>query len=177
MSIDTTEATPTETAADRPPTTRRLLLVALTIVAALGVGIVLGWALWGSDDSSIDGPGAAEVVVIGGGELTERHAAMLGIGDTLHQAIIEGDGDALAALFVPQGFLTDVRHRLELRVDDGSLAGQINVGPSSSYRVDDRVVIHGDLVIYTGSWGHDFVQVLRFTPSGDVRIITDTLIN
>ena len=32
------------------------------------------------------------------------------------------------------------------------------------------------MVISTGSWGDDFVQVFVFTPGHDVRIITDTLI-
>lgn len=144
------------------------LFVVLLVVAALVAGGVVGWTLRGSGD---DGG-----VIVVGGELSDRQAEMVRVGDEMHRAFIAGDGDAVAALFVPQGFMLDPNHDMELRVDDGSLASQINAGPSPSYQVDEPVVVQGDTVIYTGSWGGDWVHVLLFTSSGDVRIIRDTFI-
>jgi hypothetical protein len=167
MEQATTEAEVTPTGSDRHP-----MIAAVIAVAALLVGFLAGWVLWGPADAS-DG---ADVVVVGGGELTDRQEEMLRVADEAHGAIIEGDGDALAALFVPQGYLRDPGHNMELRVDDGSLASQINAGPAPSYQVDEPIVVHGDMVISTGSWGDDVVHVFLFTPGGDVRIITDTLV-
>ena len=172
MTKESTEQAPTESSVTPTSIERRPLVAVLIAVGALLVGVLAGWVLWGSDDAS-DG---AEVVVVGGGELTDRQEEMLRVVDEAHGAIIEGDGDALAALFVPQGLLRDPNHGMELRVDDGSLAGQINAGPAPSYQVDEPVVVLGDMVISTGSWGDDFVHVFLFTPGGDVRIISDTLI-
>lgn len=153
-----------ETSERSEPRGPHWVLIALVLL----VGGVAGWNLRGSGNDS--------GVIVVGGDLTERQEEMLRVGDEFHRAFIEGDGDVVAALFVSAGVMVDPVNDRELRVDDGSLADQINRGPAPSYRVDQSVVVHGDIVVHTGSWGGDWVHVLVFTSSGDVRIVRDALV-
>ncbi|MGI9645527.1 MAG: hypothetical protein ACR2O6_09490 [Ilumatobacteraceae bacterium] len=145
----------------------RTFVVVLVAVVALVLGGLAGWLLRG-DDGGVD-----DVVVVNGAELTDRQQQMLDIGDEYYTALREGDGDALASLFVPQGYSTI--QGTQFRVDDGSLARVVNGGGNIGLQVYEPVLVFDDTLVYTMNNAGNTIEVMKFTPSGDVLIIRSSV--
>ncbi len=145
------------------------LLVVLIAVVALLLGGLAGWLLRGDDG------GTDDAVVVNGTELTERQEEMLRVGDEYYAAMRDGDGSKLVSLFVPTGYVTFADESPtgtdEYRVDDGSLQATTDQGGMTSLESYEPVLVYDDTLVYAGFYAGGFIEVIEFTPSGEVLIV------
>jgi hypothetical protein len=149
-----------------PPRRNRVLVVLITVVAVV-LAAFIGWTIGGSESEP-------DVYVIGGGELTERQEEMVRVADEFDAALRDGDGEALLALFVPQGVLS-VPGEPAYRADNGTLAEFMENRTRESLVSFPPTLVMGDSVLRYGSYDGEHATLTRFTPSGDVLIIRATL--
>lgn len=169
MGTETLERPVAPTADTHPAHGSRSLVVVLIAVVALLLGGLGGWLLRGDDGGNDD------VIVVNGSELTERQEEMLQIGDEYFAAVRDGDGDTLASLFVPEGYVTFEQMNREARVDDGSLARTVSGGVNPGLEIFEPVLVFGDTLVYTYELAGNTIEVMKFTPSGEVEIIRSTV--
>lgn len=180
------ERTPT---GSRPSVHRWLIAaVAALAVAVIGVG---AWALVErnrADDLSSDlaaaetdlsiaeaqivelESAATDVVVVGGGSLTERQQEMVDlVTGPFMDAWTRGDGDAVAASFAPDAVMYDMEGGEVLSPADGTL--QAFAADWSGIAARPGMLVHGDRVLFVVTLaGIDVGNVLEFTPSGELLI-------
>lgn len=141
---------------------------------ALPAGAAAGWAATERDDGT-----RADVVVAGGGRLTERQQEMASLAQAYVAAWQAGDGAAAAALMTGDAVVTYPRMGLDVRPSDGSLQARIADNPAyQDLRVLAPVLVHADAVHLTGtipSLGVAWASVLEFTVDGPVRIAGETI--
>ena len=146
---------------------RRRVPVVLIALVALVLSALIGWTL-GRPDSE------REVYVIGGGSLTERQEEMIRVADEFDAALRDGDGEALLALYVPQGLLT-VPGEPDLRADDGTLAQFMQNRTRPSLVSFPPTLVMDDSVLRYGSYDGEHATLIRFASNGDVLIIRATV--
>jgi hypothetical protein len=169
MGTETLERPVAQTADTQPTHGSRSLVVVLIAVAALLLGGLGGWLLRGDDG------GTDDVIVVNGSELTERQEQMLQIGDEYFAAVRDGDGETLASLFVPEGYVTFEQINRQARVDDGSLAQIVSGGVNPGLELYEPVLVSDDTLVYTYGLAGDTTEVMKFTPTGEVQIIRSTV--
>lgn len=155
-------------------TNHRWLTAAVVGVVALVMGVA-GGALF-SSGSVGDEPG---VVVVSGGEPTDRQAEMVAIVDDYIAGWQATDGDRVASYMTDDGYVEYIGSLGTYRVADGSLQERISNGPYNTLMrlgpkvvYDDRIVIFGDFQNSSVNW----LSIVQFTRSGDV-LITSEVIN
>ena len=153
---------PVQATEDTAQHDRRPLTIVLVAIIALLLGGLGGWLIRGSDDGGTDD--AIEVVT---GELTDRQQEMLRVADEHYAAFVAGDGEALTALYVPQGVMGDVR------ADDGTMAAAFEgLAPPGRMEMLPPALVFEDNMVRVINWGSTYGIVGHlFTTSGDVLII------
>ncbi len=143
----------------------RLVLPAFGMIVALLFGVLAGYALFGSDDSSSTDP-----VVAGGGDLTPRQEQMVELIRDNADAWRAGDGDAVVAHYAEAG-------RAELlgttiRADDGSLARYVENVSLSGLDVLEPMLVSEDTIVFfhTGVGRGVLTDIMEFTRTGEVLI-------
>lgn len=100
---------------------------------------------------------------------------MLRLGNKYFAAERDGDGDKMVSLFVPQGRVTAPTASLEkaeFRVDDGSLEALVSEATDVGVETYEPVLVFDDTVVYASSRHGGEVDVMKFTPGGDVLILS-----
>lgn len=143
------------------------LLVTLVAVVALVLGGAVGWFVRGDDTS--------DVVLAGDGELTERQLEMVDFMNDYEAAWQRGDGDAVAAMYTPNG--TFVSLGWTYRVDDGSLEAYVEGGGFGGLDVFEPALVHGNELLNFHSFpgAGVFVSSVQFNNSGDLLIVNHTI--
>lgn len=167
MTVERTIERPRVERSATPPTTRRSVFTPIAIVAALIVGLIAGFALWGTDDTDV-----GDAVAAGGVELTARQEQMVDLIDDYVDAWQNGDGDAVAAMFAPEGSLTV--DGTEFPVEDGQLAGYVDRTPTPGLDTLEPVLMSGNTMFNFHTLGGENTlnNVMEFTVNGELLIIS-----
>jgi hypothetical protein len=165
----TTLERPHETIPTRTATTSRSqrswIIVAVIAVLALVLGGVLGYVIRGGDTN-------ADMVIAGGDQMTDRQEQMIEFLDTYEAAWQANDAAQVTASFVPTGTFGALGSE-QLRVDDGSLADYVENSSFSSLDVlRPALVRDNEMVTFHRFGGRTYVEVLTFTPSGDLLLVS-----
>ena len=161
---------PTPTVEETPRHDRRPLIVVLVAIVALLLGALGGWLIWGSDDDAPD-----DAIEVGTGELTDRQQEMVRIADEHEEALRAGDAEALTALYVPQGVLTNAFGEV-YRADDGTMAAMFDVhAPPTLMETLPPTLVFENVTTQVIDWGEGSANgtvLHNFTTSGEVLIIS-----
>ena len=159
--------------------TRRPLGRAVSIVLAaalLAAGFATGWLLRGSDEDSTTSYVVGDAV-IAGDELTDRQWEMVDITKQYVAAFVAKDGDAVASLMVPEGYLAmpTLGDKI-VRASDGSLQEWVEGLGRIPSELQEPIAIDGNQVVLTGRVEDalDWMILIEFTDSGEVQIVSDT---
>ena len=177
QSEETTTATTGSEASER---SRRPFgrVVSVVVVAALlaAVGFAAGWLLRGSDQE----PSTSYVVgdaVIAGDELTDRQWEMVDVTKQYVAAFVAKDGDGVASLMVPEGYLAmpTLGDKI-VRASDGSLQEWVEGLGGVPSELREPIAVEGNQVVLTGRVEEalDWMILIEFTDSGEVQIVSDT---
>lgn len=113
---------------------------------------------------------ATDVVVVGGGSLTERQQEMVDlVTGPYMDAWTRADGNAVAAFYTPDSVIFDIEGGEVLSPADGRL--QAFAAEWKGIAAEPGVLVHGDRVLFVVSLaGIDVGNVLEFTPTGELLI-------
>ena len=114
--------------------------------------------------------GSTNVVVVGGGPLTERQEEMVAlVAGPLNEAWRAADGEAVAGFFVPDGVLYDFEGGEVLTVADGTV--QAFGSRWAGIEFLPEMLVHGDgLIAVVELGGREVGAVTDFTESGELLI-------
>lgn len=147
---------------------RSWMIVAVIAVLALVLGGVLGYVVRGGDTN-------ADIVIAGGDQMTDRQEQMIEFLDAYEAAWQANDAAQVTASFVPTGTFGALDS--ELRVDDGSLADYVeNTSFSSLDVLRPALVRDNEMVTFHQFGGRTYVEVLTFTPSGDLLLVSHDIV-
>lgn len=120
---------------------------------------------------------ATDVVVVGGGSLTERQQEMVDlVTGPYMDAWTRADGEAVAAFYEPDSVVYDIEGGEVLSPADGTL--QAFATEWSGIAARPGLLVHGDRVLGVVSLaGIDVGYVLEFTPSGELLIESQAMYN
>lgn len=150
----------------RALTARTVLVTVLAMLAALLTGTLTGCS---------GGDGAGDVVLAGEGQLTDRQERIADFVAECEKAWQEGDGEAVAAMFTPDGVLTALGE--EYHVADGSLATFVGMQPWSSLEVARPILVSKNVAVFFNSYGGVLhMDIMRFTTDGDLLLISHEII-
>ena len=137
----------------------RPIITATALVAALLVGVLTGYLLWGTDDNT--DPATVDAVATGGTELTARQEQMIDLLDAYEEAWQNGDGEAVAAMFTENGMVTMLG--TELPVESGVLADHVTASPATTLDVLEPHLVDGNRVFnfHTSGASGTFTNILR----------------
>lgn len=153
-------------------TTHRSAITPIAAIVALMLGLLAGFLVWGTDDTSSTAP-----VAVGGSELTTRQEQMVDLVDDYVEAWRAGDGEAAAALFTDDGVFTI--DGTEFRVDDGGLARVVAERRTPALDVIEPVLLNdtGMLHFHTIDGMNVDSDLYRFTADGELLIISHEIRN
>ena len=160
--------------------TRRPLgrTISMVVAAALlaAAGFATGWLLRGSDE---DSPTSYVVgdAVIAGGELTDRQWEMVDITKQYVAAFVAKDGDGVASLMVPEGYLAmPTLDDKIVRASDVSLQEWVEGLGRVPSELQEPIAVVGNQVLLTGRGEDalDWMISIEFTESVEVQIVRDT---
>ena len=162
-------------AAKRPST--RWVVMALGAVLLLLAGIAGGWLLRGDDGTSKPSY-LVKNAVVAGDKLTDRQLKMVAVTEQYVAAFIAKNGDAVASFMVPDGYVVmpTLSGQTE-RANDGSLQNWVHNTGLIPNELNDPVTVYDDRVVLTGhldALSTDWMIMIRFTKTGDVKIVNDT---
>jgi hypothetical protein len=146
-------------------------VLVLVAAIALGLGLFGGWMIWGSTEPDTDAD--AVVVVVGGGELTQRQEEMIEMLDVYGEAYLGNDGAAVVEIFAENGTMSGLGNPV-LRADDGTLERFVNDFPVSDgpFYVEP-VVVHDNTLRFAHKYvGRTYFDIVTFTSSGELRIVS-----
>jgi hypothetical protein len=150
----------------------------LTIVA---VGLILGTGVVScgdeADQSTAEGT-APEYVTAEAAELTERQVEMIEVVEQYLDAWKDTDGEQVEAFMTADAYVAYVEEGWRFEIADGSLQTRISNGPYDSLEDLDPMVVYQDRVVLTGrinSLNLPWLSVIRFTSSGDVKIVSENI--
>lgn len=147
----------------RSSTTLMAMLAAFALVA----GLVGGYFLRGTD--SVD-----DVVLVGGGQMTDRQEEIVALFEDYTDAWLQGDGEAVAAMFVDNGTATILG--TTYRIDDGTLAGYVDRDPVPDLDIMEPSIMHDNtLVDFHEVPMGEYINIMRFTATGDVQIVSHVI--
>jgi hypothetical protein len=141
----------------------------MTGIAVIGllIGLLGGWALFGSD---------ADVIAVDGGDLTDRQIEMTEVVADSFDAWTSNDVDQALSYYADTGVF--VALGVEYPAADGSLAGYIErfITASRMEPIGPEVVVDGNTVVSFHTYsGSTYTNVFEFTSSGDVLIARHTV--
>ena len=162
---------------DRTTRERRVGWVVVVAAIAVLVGLAAGWVIFGNnDDSSSDN--VARYVTPGSVELTERQTEMVELVDQYMAAWSATDGQRLETLMVEGGHVEYAEQGWRFDLEDGSLQDRVSNGPYDSIRTYAPMLVYEDRIVLTGrvdSIDVEWLSVVRFTTSGEVKVISETI--
>jgi hypothetical protein len=152
--------------------------IVLVVVMALlaGAGFAVGWSMRSTDEASTTSYVFGGSVVAGD-ELTDREQEMVEMTEQYVAAFIAQDGDAVASLMVPDGYLAmPTLGSKVVRSSDGSLQEWVEGLGRIPNELHDPIAVDGSQVVLTGRLeeAFDWMIILEFTDSGEVQIVSDT---
>jgi hypothetical protein len=150
-----------------PDTKRRPMIMLIGVLIALALGVLAGFVLWGTDDTT-----STAAVAAGGTELTPRQEQMVDLVDDYGVAWRNGDSEAAAAMFTENGALTVFG--TEYPVEGDALAGYISAFPQPTLDLLEPVLVSDDgmIMFHTIAGMGTFSDVFRFTADGELLIIS-----
>jgi hypothetical protein len=156
---------------------RRRIIPVVGAAVLLIAGFGAGWLLRGGDGASAPSYVVGGAVVVGD-ELTDRQLEMVDVTQQYVTAFMAKDGDAVASFMVPDGHialptLTDQ----VVRADDGTLQDWVEGLGMIPNELSDPIVVRDNYVVLTGRLDApslDWMIMIRFTESGEVKIVSDT---
>jgi hypothetical protein len=146
---------------------RRSLVGPLAGVAALIVGVLIGFLLWGMGDNDSTAP-----VATGGAELTARQEQMVELMYDYEAAWQQGDREAIVSMFTEDGRLTIFGTEFEgPRISSG-------VSTRPSLDVLEPVVLDDSRLIsfHDVSGYGTLIDVIEFTADGEVLIVSHEIL-
>lgn len=149
-----------------------MLWTVVAVVAALLLGLLAGYVLYDSDETSV--PAA---MAVDGDELTDRQEEMLELLDDYSAAWRAGDGEAAEAMFTSNGVLTYGKDYL---ASDGGLAAFIDAIPTPRLEMLEPVLLSGSTMISFHELtpeGATRQNLMEFTATGEVRLIKHEITN
>lgn len=154
----------------RQPSRLRLVVMAALVACLVGaLGFVLGATRSGDDPT---------IVRVDGDALTARQEQMVEVVDGYVSAWQVTDGDLAASFMVDEGFVEYPSQGWVFRADDGTLQDRISNEAYASLRTLDPMLVYADRVVLTGSinsLGVGWISIFRFTASGDVQIVSESI--
>jgi hypothetical protein len=145
----------------------------LTAVAALLLGLVVGFLLWGGSE------GQPAVVTRNGVELTQRQVEMVDVAEQYVAAWQANDGDALTSFMTPDATFSHADLNDEYTVADGSLQTLVSrTAVYSTMQLDEPMLVDGDHLVLVGridSMNLEFLSVIDFT-SDDPPLIESEVV-
>ena len=146
-----------------------------TVLLVLVLGGVGGWLIGRSGEVASD----VDAYVTPGMEtLTGRQPEMVSIVDQYLAAWQDTDGDGVASYMTDDGFIEYWEEGWVFRVADRSLQDRVTDGPYDTLRTFDPMLVYVDRIVLSGridSLNLTWLSVVRFTSSGDVRIVSETI--
>lgn len=161
---------------DGSTTVRRVIFVVVVAALLLVASFAAGWLLRGRDGAS---PPSYVVsgAVVAGDQLTDRQREMADLTEQYVAAFIAKDGDAVAAFMVPDGYLAmpTVGDQV-VRASDRSLQDWVEQTGMIPNELNDPIAVYENQVVLTGHLGDDidWMILIEFTDSGEVKIVSDT---
>lgn len=111
-------------------------------------------------------------------KLTDRQTEMLDIAEDYAAGWTAKDGNAVALFMTDAGVVVYPEEGWTFSVTDGSLQDRVTNGPYSTSRTLDPMLIYGDRIVLTGridALDLAWLSILKFTRTGEVKIISETL--
>lgn len=146
---------------------RGSLIAAIAAVAALMAGILLGFLIWGGDDSS-----SPAAVVVDGAELTARQEQMVELINEGEAAWQRGDRAAIVDMFTEDGTLTVFGTEFEGPMIAEGVTTQPSLDVLEPMLFDDTRVLTFHYVAGFGT----LVEVFEFTETGEVLIVSHEIL-
>jgi hypothetical protein len=119
-------------------------------------------------------------VVPGGTALTERQREMVTMVEQYVAAWHATDGEGVASLMTADGYIQYPEDDTIYRVSDKTLQARVTDGPYSTLHALEPMTVYDNWVVLSGridSFSLNWLSVVRFTSSGEVRIISETIVH
>ena len=149
----------------------------LTIVASAATGVLIGWAAFGNGDTPESEP-SRTYVTPEAEELTPRQTEMVAVMEQYMAAWKTTDGQQLETLMVDDGYVEYAEEGWRFDLEDGALQARVTNGPYDSIENYDPMLVYEDRIVLTGrvnSVEVAWLSVVRFTTTGDVKVIHETI--
>ncbi len=139
------------------------MILPVAVVAAVLMGLLAGFLVWGTDDTE-----SAAQVVAGDAELTPRQEQMVELVDDYVAAWQTGDGAAAAAMFTENGEL------IIFGAEVSDIEAGLSRSPQSTLDVLEPVLVRENemLMFHTVLGYGTLVDVIEFTATGELLMIS-----
>ena len=161
----------------------RLSTVALLSSLSLSVSFLVACADDSDSSSTASQVTAAttvdpEYVVPGGAALNERQREMVSMVESYVAAWQDTDGDGVASFMTAAGYIEYRHNNTIYRVSDGTLQGRVTNGPYDTLQTVAPMTVYDNWIVLSGridSMSLNWLSVVQFTSSGDVKIMSETI--
>jgi hypothetical protein len=163
-------------------TKHRPMLIGLISSLSLAAAFLVAC---GDDSDSSTTPSSATVattapqyVVPGGAALTERQRVMVSVVERYVAAWQATDGEGVASFMTADGYIQYPEDNMTYLVSDGTLQTRVTNGPYSTLHALAPMTVYDNWIVLSGridSLTMNWLSVVRFTSSGDVRIISESI--
>jgi len=141
-------------------------------VAAAGVVLVTVGSLAGCGSASTD------LATPGTEALSERQMEMVDVVRDYVAAWQDTNGEEAASYMTSNAVFEYHEQGWTFNVADGSLQSRITDGPYDTLRTFEPMMVYNERIVLAGTIDSeevDWVSVIRFTPRGEVKIVSETL--
>lgn len=119
-----------------------------------------------------------EYIVPGGAALSERQREMVSMVEPYIAAWQATDGDGVASFMTTDGYIQYPEDNSIYRVSDGTLQERVTNGPYDTLHTVAPMTVYDNWIVLSGridSMSLDWLSVVRFTSSGDLKIMSETI--
>jgi hypothetical protein len=119
-----------------------------------------------------------EYIVPGGAALSERQRDMVSMVEEYLAAWQATDGEGVASFMTAYGYIEYPHDDTIYRVSDGTLQERVTNGPYDTLQTVAPMTVYDNWIVASGridSMSLNWLSVVRFTPSGDVKIMSETI--
>jgi hypothetical protein len=164
-------------------TKHRLTMIALISSLLLSSSFLVACGDDSDSSTTASQPTAAttvepEYVVPGGAALSERQQDMVSMVEAYGAAWQATDGDGVASFMTADGYIEYPHDDTVFRVSDGTLQERVTNGPYDTLQTVAPMTVYDNWIVLSGridSMSLNWLSVVRFTPSGDVKTMSDTI--
>jgi hypothetical protein len=114
----------------------------------------------------------------GGAALSERQREMVSMVEAYGAAWQATDGDGVASFMTTDGYIEYRHDNTIYRVSDGTLQERVTNGPYDTLQTVAPMTVYDNWIVLSGridSMSLNWLSVVRFTSSGDVKIMSETI--